>query len=53
VGAHHPSDVIVSICLSLFVAWFTWKWTEENGEAFAQRIRMKLRARRKEGVRTR
>ena len=36
VGAHHPSDVVVSICLSLFVAWFTWKWTQENGEAFAQ-----------------
>ena len=53
VGAHHPSDVIVSICLSLFVAWFTWKWTEEKGEAFAQRIRMRFRASRKQGLRTR
>jgi membrane-associated phospholipid phosphatase len=52
-GAHHPSDVIVSICLSLFVAWFTWKWTEENGETFAHRIRMKLRASRKQGPRAR
>jgi len=51
-GAHHPSDVIVSICLSLFVAWFTWKWTEENGEAFAHRIRMKLRGGRKQGLKT-
>ena len=42
VGAHHPSDVIASICLSLFVAWFTWKWTKESGEDFARRIRMKL-----------
>ncbi len=50
VGAHHPSDVIVSICLSLFVAWFTWKWTEENGEAFAHRIRMKLRASQQTGT---
>jgi membrane-associated phospholipid phosphatase len=53
VGAHHPSDVIASICLSLFVAWFTWRWTEENGEAFAQRIRMRFRASRKQGLRTR
>jgi membrane-associated phospholipid phosphatase len=52
-GAHHPSDVIVSICLSLFVAWFTWKWIEENGEAFAHRIRMKLRTNRKQGPRSR
>jgi membrane-associated phospholipid phosphatase len=43
VGTHHPSDVIASICISLFVVWFTWKWTKENGEDFARRIRMKLR----------
>jgi membrane-associated phospholipid phosphatase len=51
-GAHHPSDVIASICLSLFVAWFTWRWIEENGESFAHRIRMRLRASRQEGLRT-
>jgi membrane-associated phospholipid phosphatase len=50
VGAHHPSDVIVSICLSLFVAWFTWKWTEENGEALVHRIRTKLRTSRKQAM---
>ena len=44
VGAHHPSDVIVAICVSLFVAWFTLKWMIENGEAFAQRVRTKLHA---------
>ncbi len=52
VGAHHPSDVIVSICLSLFVAWFTWKWIEEYGEVFAQRVRMRLRAIRQQTLRT-
>jgi membrane-associated phospholipid phosphatase len=50
VGAHHLSDVIVSICLALFVAWFTWKWTEENGEAFAHRLRTKLRTSRKQAL---
>ena len=30
VGAHHLSDVVVSICISLFVAWFTLKWAEKN-----------------------
>jgi len=44
VGAHHPSDVIVAICIALFVAWFTLKWTEENGEAFLNKLRMKFRA---------
>ena len=53
VGAHHLSDVIVSICLSLFVAWFTWKWTEENGEAFLHRIRSKLRTSRKQALKSR
>jgi membrane-associated phospholipid phosphatase len=52
-GAHHPSDVIVSIFLSLFVAWFTRKWIEENGEAFGHRIRMKLLTNSKQGLRSR
>jgi membrane-associated phospholipid phosphatase len=47
VGAHHPSDVIVAICLALFIAWFTLKWTEENGEAFAHTLWMKFRAMKK------
>ncbi len=24
-GAHHPSDVVVSICLSFAVGWFVWR----------------------------
>lgn len=48
VGAHHPSDVVVSICLSLLVAWFTWKWTEANGEAFARKAWSKVKSLRKE-----
>lgn len=48
VGAHHPSDVVVSICLSLLVAWFTWKWAEANGEAFARKAWLKVKSLRKE-----
>lgn len=31
-GAHHPSDVVVSVFLSLGVAWFTWRWVLDNGD---------------------
>jgi membrane-associated phospholipid phosphatase len=44
VGAHHLSDVVVSICLSLFIAWFALKWTERNGEPFVRKMRMKFKA---------
>jgi membrane-associated phospholipid phosphatase len=44
VGAHHLSDVIVSICISLFIAWFTLKWAEKSGGAFARKAWMKLKA---------
>jgi membrane-associated phospholipid phosphatase len=44
VGAHHPSDVIVAVCISLFVAWFALKWTEKNGEAFARQVWSKLKS---------
>lgn len=44
VGAHHLSDVIVSICISLFIAWFTLKWAEKNGGDFARKAWMKLKA---------
>ena len=27
-GAHHPSDVTVSIVLSFLVAWLVWRWFE-------------------------
>jgi membrane-associated phospholipid phosphatase len=47
VGAHHPSDVVVSICISLFVAWFTLEWTQKNGEAVARKAWTKLKALKK------
>ena len=47
VGAHHPSDVVVSICISLFVAWFTLEWTLKNGDAVARKAWMKLKALKK------
>jgi membrane-associated phospholipid phosphatase len=43
VGAHHFSDVVVAICLSLFIAWFTLRWTQKYGDAFARRAWMKLK----------
>jgi len=46
VGSHHFSDVVVSICISLFVAWFTLRWANKNGDAFARRAWMKLKAMR-------
>jgi membrane-associated phospholipid phosphatase len=49
VGAHHFSDVVVSICVSLFVAWFTWKWVENNGEAFAHKAWQKRKALKRRG----
>lgn len=35
-GAHHPSDVAVSVFFSLAVAWFVWRWVEENGSRVFQ-----------------
>jgi membrane-associated phospholipid phosphatase len=35
-GAHHPSDVVVSVFLSLGVAWFTWRWVDKNGDRVAR-----------------
>ena len=29
-GAHHPSDVTVSIVLSFVVAWLVWRWFENR-----------------------
>jgi membrane-associated phospholipid phosphatase len=43
VGEHHFSDVVVAICLSLFVAWFALRWTQKYGDAFARRAWMKLK----------
>jgi membrane-associated phospholipid phosphatase len=44
VGAHHFSDVVVAICLSLFIAWWSFKWTREHGDAFARRAWTKIKA---------
>jgi membrane-associated phospholipid phosphatase len=44
VGAHHFSDVVVAICVSLFVAWFALKCTKRYGDGFARGARMKLKA---------
>jgi membrane-associated phospholipid phosphatase len=38
-GAHHPSDVVVSIILSFVVAWFTWRWVEKKGDRMALQVR--------------
>jgi membrane-associated phospholipid phosphatase len=43
VGSHHLSDVVVAICISLFVAWLSLKWVKEDGDAFARRALTKLK----------
>jgi membrane-associated phospholipid phosphatase len=30
-GAHHPSDVMVSVIVSFAVAWFVWRWARGDG----------------------
>ena len=47
VGAHNFSDVVVAICLSLFIAWWTFKWTLAHGDARAHWAWMKLKELRK------
>ena len=37
-GAHHPSDIIVSVILSLFVAWFVWRWMSGPGGAWIEKL---------------
>jgi membrane-associated phospholipid phosphatase len=32
-GTHHPSDVLVSIILSMTVAWIVWQWMRRYGDA--------------------
>ena len=44
IGAHHPSDVVVSIIISLTVAWFVWRWVHRNGDHAARAIGHKLRS---------
>lgn len=46
-GAHHPSDVAVSVLLSFVVAWFIWRWVQKNGDRVAHDLREKIRRARK------
>lgn len=46
-GRHHPSDVVVSIILSLTVAWLTWRWMGLHGEATWAKLRQKFRPKSK------
>ncbi|HEY5743385.1 MAG TPA: phosphatase PAP2 family protein, partial [Terrimicrobiaceae bacterium] len=43
-GSHHLSDVVVSMCIALFVSWFTLRWAEKRGEAFGRAVWTKLKA---------
>ena len=36
-GAHHPSDVTVSVILSFFVAWFVWRWMRGPGGGWIEK----------------
>jgi len=31
IGAHHPSDIVVSIFLASGVAWLVWRWMNRSG----------------------
>ncbi len=46
-GAHHLSDVTVSILLSLGVAWFVWKYARSHGDAVARAVTARLTALRR------
>jgi membrane-associated phospholipid phosphatase len=41
-GAHHISDVTVSIILALAVAWFVWRAAKKHGDKVTTWIRKKL-----------
>jgi len=47
IGAHHPSDVVVSIFVSLTVAWFVWRWVRLHGDQAAAALKRRLRQFRK------
>lgn len=47
IGAHHPSDVTVSIILSLVVSWFVWKWVRDHGDRTLLALRTRWNARKK------
>ncbi len=41
-GAHHLSDVVVSVVLALTVAWFVWRTALRRGDAIATWIATKI-----------
>jgi len=46
-GAHHLSDVVVSIMVSAGVGWVVWQWTGRSGEATWDRLRQILKKAKK------
>lgn len=38
IGAHHPSDVVVSIFIAFAVAWFVWQWTLKRGSELLKNL---------------
>lgn len=47
IGAHHPSDIVVSVILSLVVSWYVWKWVRTHGDQTALALRARWQAWRK------
>jgi len=45
IGAHHLSDVVVSVVLSFIVGWFVWRWVQRDGDNTWRKL--KIGARRK------
>lgn len=37
-GAHHPSDITVSVILSFAVAWFVWRWMSGPQGQWIERV---------------
>jgi len=50
IGAHHASDVVVSIVLSMVVAWFVWQWMKRRGDRDLWALRDWVRLRLKRGA---
>jgi membrane-associated phospholipid phosphatase len=52
-GAHHPSDVTVSVILSIAVAWFVWRWMSgPRGDWIEKALRLPAREEESAGHRT-
>ena len=42
IGAHHPSDITVSVILAFFVAWFVWRWMRGPRGDWVDRVMGKM-----------